>query len=193
MAIVDSIRTFLEPRNKGSDNSSGLIFFIFCTAYTDRLDQNRRWNDSGYGVCSDGWAGIKCLKGQVIAIQLPWRGLGGRISEKIGQLQALRKLSLQDNVLGGPVPRSLGFLPNLRGIYLFNNRLSVSIPPSVNNAGKTGAIVDEDDLKALGIDPAAWVQLSPVGARIVIVSSLRSELREFIRNHKEPAPKLMQG
>ncbi|OMO84972.1 hypothetical protein CCACVL1_10529 [Corchorus capsularis] len=91
----------------------------------------RSWNDSGYGVCSGGWAGIKCLKGQVIAIQLPWRGLGGRISEKIGQLQALRKLSLHDNVLGGPVPRSLGFLPNLRGIYLFNNRLSGSIPPSV--------------------------------------------------------------
>ncbi|OMO97636.1 hypothetical protein COLO4_14453 [Corchorus olitorius] len=93
----------------------------------------RSWNDSGYGVCSGGWAGIKCLKGQVIAIQLPWRGLGGRISEKIGQLQALRKLSLHDNVLGGPVPWSLGFLPNLRGIYLFNNRLSGSIPPSVGN------------------------------------------------------------
>ncbi|WRX25084.1 Serine-threonine/tyrosine-protein kinase [Theobroma cacao] len=93
----------------------------------------RSWNDSGYGACSGRWAGIKCVKGQVIAIQLPWRGLGGRISEKIGQLQALRKLSLHDNVLGGPVPWSLGFLPSLRGVYLFNNRLSGSIPPSVGN------------------------------------------------------------
>ncbi|GLT66126.1 hypothetical protein SLA2020_385130 [Shorea laevis] len=93
----------------------------------------RSWNDSGYGACTGGWAGIKCVKGQVIAIQLPWRGLGGRISEKIGQLQALRKLSLHDNVLAGPVPWSLGFLPNLRGVYLFNNRLSGSIPPSVGN------------------------------------------------------------
>ncbi|XVE62085.1 hypothetical protein DITRI_Ditri06bG0091200 [Diplodiscus trichospermus] len=93
----------------------------------------RSWNDSGYGACSGRWAGIKCIKGQVIAIQLPWRGLGGRISEKIGQLQALRKLSLHDNVLGGPVPWSLGFLPNLRGIYIFNNRLSGSIPPSIGN------------------------------------------------------------
>ncbi|KAI9116220.1 hypothetical protein K1719_013150 [Acacia pycnantha] len=91
----------------------------------------RSWNDSGIGACSGGWAGIKCVKGQVIAIQLPWRGLGGRISEKIGSLQALRKLSLHDNVLGGPVPWSLGFLPNLRGVYLFNNRLSGSVPPSV--------------------------------------------------------------
>jgi len=93
----------------------------------------RSWNDSGYGACSGRWVGIKCVNGQVIAIQLPWKGLGGRISENIGQLQALRKLSLHDNVLAGAVPSSLGFLPNLRGVYLFNNRLSGSIPPSIGN------------------------------------------------------------
>ncbi|KOM57977.1 hypothetical protein LR48_Vigan11g101000 [Vigna angularis] len=92
----------------------------------------KSWNDSGLGACS-GWAGIKCVNGEVIAIQLPWRGLGGRISEKIGQLQSLRKLSLHDNVLAGPVPLSLGLLPNLRGVYLFNNKLSGSIPPSLGN------------------------------------------------------------
>ncbi|KAG8488675.1 hypothetical protein CXB51_016712 [Gossypium anomalum] len=97
----------------------------------------------------------------------------------------------------------------------------------VNNAGASGAIVDEDELKALGIDSTAWLsgkvakmvqsvmkytyeeaevclntnyygvqrvtetllpllQLSSSGARIVNVSSLRSELRrvpgESIRN-----------
>ncbi|KAL6138940.1 hypothetical protein ACLB2K_064218 [Fragaria x ananassa] len=93
----------------------------------------RSWNDSGVGVCSGGWAGIKCVKGQVIAIQLPWKRLGGRISEKIGQLQGLRKLSLHDNVLGGPVPLALGLLPNLRGVYLFNNRLSGTVPASIGN------------------------------------------------------------
>ncbi|KAM3689930.1 hypothetical protein ACJW31_09G082900 [Castanea mollissima] len=93
----------------------------------------RSWNDSGHGACSGGWAGIKCVNGQVIALQLPWKGLGGKISEKIGQLQALRKISLHDNVLAGSVPWSLGFLPNLRGVYLFNNQLSGSIPPSIGN------------------------------------------------------------
>ncbi|XP_057983342.1 probably inactive leucine-rich repeat receptor-like protein kinase IMK2 [Malania oleifera] len=91
----------------------------------------RSWNDSGYGACSGRWVGIKCAQGQVIAIQLPWKGLGGRISEKISQLQALRKISLHDNVLAGAIPWSLGFLHNLRGVYLFNNQLSGSIPPSV--------------------------------------------------------------
>lgn len=94
----------------------------------------RSWNDSGLGACGGGWLGIKCVKGEVIAIQLPWKGLGGRISEKIGQLQALRKLSLHDNVIAGPVPTSLSFLPNLRGVYLFNNRLSGSIPPTIGRS-----------------------------------------------------------
>ncbi|KDP22826.1 hypothetical protein JCGZ_00413 [Jatropha curcas] len=94
----------------------------------------RSWNDSGYGACSGSWAGIKCAKGQVIAIQLPWKGLGGKISEKIGQLRELRRISLHDNVLAGNIPFSLGFLPNLRGVYLFNNRLSGSIPPSIGNS-----------------------------------------------------------
>jgi len=64
----------------------------------------KSWNDSGFGACSGGWLGIKCAQGQVIVIQLPWRGLGGRITERIGQFQSLRKLSLHDNVIGGSIP-----------------------------------------------------------------------------------------
>ncbi|KAL7108929.1 hypothetical protein ACP275_06G143900 [Erythranthe tilingii] len=94
----------------------------------------RSWNDTAAnGACSGSWLGIKCAQGQVIVIQLPWRGLGGRITEKIGQFQALRKLSLHDNLIGGPIPTSLGFLPNLRGLQLFNNRFSGSIPPSLGS------------------------------------------------------------
>ncbi|CAN0879646.1 Probably inactive leucine-rich repeat receptor-like protein kinase IMK2 [Linum grandiflorum] len=92
----------------------------------------RSWNDTG-GVCSGGWTGIKCVKGRVIAIQLPWRGLGGKISETIGQLPQLRRISLHDNVLTGSIPLSIGFLKNLRGVYLFNNRLRGSVPASIGN------------------------------------------------------------
>lgn len=70
----------------------------------------RSWNDSSTtSVCSGGWAGIKCLRGQVVAIQLPWKGLGGTISEKIGQLQNLRKLSLHDtsSPVRFPVPLAI--------------------------------------------------------------------------------------
>ncbi|GMI87325.1 inflorescence meristem receptor-like kinase 2 [Hibiscus trionum] len=91
----------------------------------------KSWNDSGYGACSGGWVGIKCARGQVIVIQLPWKGLGGRITDKIGQLQALRKLSLHDNLIGGSIPGTLGILPDLRGVQLFNNRLVGLIPATL--------------------------------------------------------------
>ncbi|KAI3705668.1 hypothetical protein L1987_75907 [Smallanthus sonchifolius] len=93
----------------------------------------KSWNDSGYGACSGGWEGIKCAQGQVIVIQLPWRGIGGQLTSKIGQFQALRKLSLHDNVIGGSIPKELGFLSNLRGLQLFNNRFTGSIPASLGS------------------------------------------------------------
>ncbi|XP_009611704.1 probable leucine-rich repeat receptor-like protein kinase IMK3 [Nicotiana tomentosiformis] len=91
----------------------------------------KSWNDTGFGACSGSWVGIKCAQGQVIVIKIPLKGLSGRLSEKIGQFQALRKLSLHDNEIGGSIPTSLGFLPNLRGVQLYNNRFSGSIPTSL--------------------------------------------------------------
>ncbi|XP_016461839.1 putative leucine-rich repeat receptor-like protein kinase IMK3 [Nicotiana tabacum] len=91
----------------------------------------KSWNDTGFGACSGSWVGIKCAQGQVIVIKIPLKGLSGRLSEKIGQFQALRKLSLHDNEISGSIPISLGFLPNLRGVQLYNNRFSGSIPASL--------------------------------------------------------------
>ncbi|KAL5204181.1 hypothetical protein ABZP36_009052 [Zizania latifolia] len=93
----------------------------------------RSWNDTGLGACSDAWTGVKCVQGNVVAITLPWRGLAGRLSERIGQLTQLRRLSLHDNAITGPIPTSLGFLRDLRGVYLFNNRFSAAVPTSIGN------------------------------------------------------------
>ncbi|XP_021744753.1 probably inactive leucine-rich repeat receptor-like protein kinase IMK2 [Chenopodium quinoa] len=100
----------------------------------------KSWNGTRNGACSGSWAGIKCVKGQVVAIQLPFKVLGGRISNKIGQFKELRKLSLHDNLIGGTIPSSIGSLPNLRGLYLFNNRFSGVIPPSIGNSPQIQAI-----------------------------------------------------
>jgi len=111
--------------------------FLALQAFKQELDDPkgflRSWNDSGYGACSGGWVGIKCAQGQVIVIQLPWKGLKGHISERIGQLQGLRKISLHDNQIGGSIPSALGLLLNLRGVQLFNNRFTGSIPPSLGS------------------------------------------------------------
>lgn len=106
----------------------------------DVRDTLKSWNGSRNGVCSGSWTGIKCMKGHVIAIQLPFKVLGGRISNKIGQFKELRKLSLHDNFIGGTIPSSLGSLPKLRGLYLFNNRFSGMIPSLIGNSPQLQAI-----------------------------------------------------
>lgn len=91
----------------------------------------RGWNGTGLDACSGSWAGVKCARGKVIALQLPFKGLAGALSDKLGQLTALRKLSLHDNALGGQVPASIGFLRDLRGLYLFNNRFAGAVPAAL--------------------------------------------------------------
>ncbi|CAM0872773.1 unnamed protein product [Alopecurus aequalis] len=92
----------------------------------------REWNGTGLqGACSGAWAGVKCSRGKVVALQLPFKGLAGTLSDKVGQLTALRKLSLHDNALGGQVPAAIGFLRDLRGLYLFNNRFAGAVPPAL--------------------------------------------------------------
>lgn len=89
------------------------------------------WNGTGLDACSGGWAGIKCARGKVVAIQLPFKGLAGALSDKVGQLAALRRLSFHDNIIGGQVPAALGFLRELRGVYLHNNRFAGAVPPTL--------------------------------------------------------------
>ncbi|CAD6203259.1 unnamed protein product [Miscanthus lutarioriparius] len=89
------------------------------------------WNGTGLDACSGGWAGIKCAQGKVVAIQLPFKGLAGALSNKVGQLTALRRLSFHDNIIGGQVPDALGFLRELRGVYLHNNRFAGAVPPAL--------------------------------------------------------------
>ncbi|KAF8683831.1 hypothetical protein HU200_044769 [Digitaria exilis] len=90
------------------------------------------WNGTGLDACSGGWAGIKCgAGGKVVAIQLPFKGLAGTLSDKVGQLTSLRRLSFHDNIIGGQVPAAIGFLRELRGVYLHNNRFAGAVPPAL--------------------------------------------------------------
>ncbi|KNA14850.1 hypothetical protein SOVF_103620, partial [Spinacia oleracea] len=116
----------------------------------------KSWNGTRNGACSGSWAGIRCMKGQVVAIQLPFKVLGGRLSDKIGQFKQLRKLSLHDNLIGGTIPSSIGSLPNLRGLYLFSNRFSGTIPASIGNSPQIQAI-DLSNNQLNGLIPASLV------------------------------------
>ncbi len=86
------------------------------------------WNESGTGVCTGTWSGIKCARGNIISIALPAKGLGGTLSPAVGQLVGLRKLNLHNNAITGPIPSILATIPTLRGLALFNNQFSGPVP-----------------------------------------------------------------
>ncbi|BAF11336.1 Os03g0223000, partial [Oryza sativa Japonica Group] len=87
------------------------------------------WNSST-PTCN--WQGVTCESGRVTELRLPGAGLMGTLpSNVLGNLSALRTLSLRYNALTGPIPDDLSRLPELRAIYFQHNSFSGEVPASV--------------------------------------------------------------
>ncbi|XP_015689819.2 probable inactive receptor kinase At1g48480 [Oryza brachyantha] len=87
------------------------------------------WNSST-PTCN--WQGVTCENGRVTELRLPGAGLMGTLpSNVLGNLSALRTLSLRYNALTGPIPDDLSRLPELRAIYFQHNSFSGEVPASV--------------------------------------------------------------
>lgn len=126
-----------SSRNVTSDNLEALL--AIKAALTDPHDALASWNASeASGACADAWAGVTCSEsGEVTVLQLAGLGLGGTLSESVGQLRNLRKLNVHTNAIGGPVPAALAALPRLRALYLHRNRLEGPVPVGLG-AGAPG-------------------------------------------------------
>eukprot|EP01124_Arcella_intermedia_P027815 TRINITY_DN5522_c0_g1_i10.p1 TRINITY_DN5522_c0_g1~~TRINITY_DN5522_c0_g1_i10.p1 ORF type:complete len:187 (-),score=41.24 TRINITY_DN5522_c0_g1_i10:618-1178(-) len=79
------------------------------------------------------WSGFTCDPNQnfIEGIQFITLGIQGTISEWIGNLTNLQKLSLYQNEINGTLPQTIGFLTSLDTFALFTNKLSGTIPPSI--------------------------------------------------------------
>uniref|UniRef100_A0A0E0KAP1 Protein kinase domain-containing protein n=1 Tax=Oryza punctata TaxID=4537 RepID=A0A0E0KAP1_ORYPU len=87
------------------------------------------WNSST-PTCN--WQGVTCENGRVTELRLPGAGLMGTLpSNVLGNLSALRTLSLRYNALTGPIPDDLSRLSELRAIYFQHNSFSGEVPASV--------------------------------------------------------------
>ncbi|KAF0912575.1 hypothetical protein E2562_015265 [Oryza meyeriana var. granulata] len=87
------------------------------------------WNSST-PTCN--WQGVTCENGRVTELRLPGAGLMGTLpSNVLGNLSALRTLSLRYNALTGPFPDDLSRLAELRAIYFQHNSFSGEVPESV--------------------------------------------------------------
>ncbi|KAL8141320.1 hypothetical protein V2J09_007341 [Rumex salicifolius] len=82
------------------------------------------WGD-GLDCCH--WEGVLCDGVRVISLRLHKKGLRGRISHSIGQLDQLNLLDLSSNRLEGELPAEFSKLQNLVSVDLSNNSLSGSI------------------------------------------------------------------
>ncbi len=82
-----------------------------------------------HGITTDG-------SGRVVTVDLFLNGLAGSMPTELGNLTALRTLTLSGSSLSGPIPSELGRLANLEKLSLIVNRLSGTIPPELGNLHK---------------------------------------------------------
>ena len=90
------------------------------------------WDDS---TPFEYWEGV-VLDGapaRVTGLNLPERGLSGRIPPELGALDRLAVLRLHRNRLTGAIPPELGRLANLRELALGSNALAGPIPPQLGD------------------------------------------------------------
>uniref|UniRef100_A0ACD5XDL2 Uncharacterized protein n=1 Tax=Avena sativa TaxID=4498 RepID=A0ACD5XDL2_AVESA len=87
------------------------------------------WNSSTQ-TCQ--WLGVACENGRVVELRLPGAGLMGSLpSGVLGNLTALRTLSLRYNALTGPIPDDVSGMTELRALYLQHNAFSGEVPASM--------------------------------------------------------------
>ncbi|KAF8677085.1 hypothetical protein HU200_046546 [Digitaria exilis] len=87
------------------------------------------WTDFGGDPCKDAWQGVKCDGPNVTEIELQGVGLGGKLSQTLGDFTAVTLLDLSNNQIGGIVPQSLP--PSLTQLDLSSNSLSGELPDSM--------------------------------------------------------------
>ncbi|CAM6060399.1 unnamed protein product [Sphagnum tenellum] len=128
-------------------------------AFTDPTKALGSWNESGEGTCSGTWTGIKCAKGHIAAIALPDKGLGGTLAPEVGQLVALRKLSLHNNAITGSIPSTLATIVTLSGLALFNNQFSGPLPLGLGNLPVLQASLNLANNQLEGSIPSTFASL----------------------------------
>ncbi|KAK9053719.1 hypothetical protein SSX86_024793 [Deinandra increscens subsp. villosa] len=111
-----------------SSDKKALLDFAAAVPHGPKL----KWgnNNGNTSICTS-WVGIKCTSDgtRVITVRLPAVGLTGPIPPNtLGELDALRVLSLRSNYLNGSLPNDLLSLPSLRSLFLQHNNFTSNIP-----------------------------------------------------------------
>ncbi|KAJ4965695.1 hypothetical protein NE237_017544 [Protea cynaroides] len=98
----------------------------------DPLGALNGWDSTTPSAPCD-WRGILCYNGRVRELRLPRLQLSGPLSDRLSNLQELRRLSLRSNHFNGSIPPSLSKCSRLRAIYLQYNSFYGRIPSAIAN------------------------------------------------------------
>ena len=71
--------------------------------------------------------------GALRELTIEWTHIHGRIPREIGRLENLESLEVIYTLIGGNIPAEMGELENLESLVLQNNLLSGHIPPEIGN------------------------------------------------------------
>jgi len=115
----------LAPRAAADLAADRAALLAFRAAVGPRLP----WDASAASPC--GWRGVGCDRAgsRVVALKLPGASLAGAVPPgTLGNLTALRTLSLRLNALSGGIPADIGGCAELRYLYLHGNRFEGGIP-----------------------------------------------------------------
>lgn len=91
---------------------------------------NTNWNTSAPVYQ---WYGVEMEGNRVTSIDLNYNNLVGTLPLQIGDLDALKKLTLSSNQISGNIPIETGGLLNLTNLNLRGNQLTGNIPNSFSN------------------------------------------------------------
>ncbi|CAN6237063.1 unnamed protein product [Urochloa humidicola] len=101
------------------------------------------WTDLGGDPCKEAWQGVQCDGPNVTAIDLRGAGLGGKLSQTLGDLTAVTVLDLSNNQIGGAIPQSLP--PALTQLDLSSNNLSSELPDTMAKLGSLSTLHVQDN------------------------------------------------
>uniref|UniRef100_A0A804Q8C7 Leucine-rich repeat-containing N-terminal plant-type domain-containing protein n=1 Tax=Zea mays TaxID=4577 RepID=A0A804Q8C7_MAIZE len=123
-------------------------------AFRDAVGQRLPWDAAAASPC--GWRGVRCdpAASRVTALQLPGASLVGAVPlGTIGNLTALRTLSLRLNALSGGIPADIGSCTELRHLYLQGNQLDGQVPEGFFDLGLLQRLDLSNNRIAGGVSP----------------------------------------
>ncbi|KAJ4762013.1 BRI1-associated receptor kinase [Rhynchospora pubera] len=115
------------------------------------------WNLNQVSACL--WNSVTCDGKNVVRVTLPSLGFTGTLSPRIGELNYLQVLSLQDNYIQGSIPPEFGNLSSLTSLNLKDNRLTGEIPETLGNLLEL-QILDLSQNELSGNIPSSFSNLS---------------------------------